>query len=169
MPIAELGHVGILVNDLPMMKKFYTEVMGLTVTDEDPDAGLTFMSARPDVEHHEFLLAPGRTADTDAKLIQQISFRVDSLESLLQFHKVLNDPASGAKVQQEVTHGNAFGIYFHDPEGNRVEVYLRLDDKVTTVPQPYRKHMNFDATPDEIWKQAEELLAAEGPTYPNTK
>lgn len=169
MPIAELGHVGLLVHDLPMMKKFYTEVMGLIVTDEDPEAGLTFMSARPEVEHHEFLLAPGRTAGVDAKLIQQISFRVDSLETLLHFHQVLNDPSSGAEVQQEVTHGNAFGIYFFDPERNRVEVYLRLDDKVSTVPQPYRKHLNFDASPDEIWQQAEELLAAEGPVYPNKK
>ncbi|MDO5499017.1 MAG: VOC family protein [Propionibacteriaceae bacterium] len=167
MPIAELGHVGLLCNDLPLMKKFYTEVMGLTITDEDPNAGLTFMSARPDIEHHEFLLAPGRTAGPDDKLIQQISFRVSDLDTLLHFHKVLNDPANGATVQQEVTHGNAFGIYFFDPEGNRVEVYLRIDDKVSTVPQPYRKHMNFDQSPEDIWKQAEELLGAEGPVYPN--
>lgn len=169
MPIAELGHVGLLVHDLPRMKAFYTEVMGLTVTDEDPNAGLTFMSARPDVEHHEFLLAPGRTAGPEDKLIQQISFRVDDLETLVRFHHLLNDPASGATVQQEVTHGNAFGIYFFDPEGNRIEVYLRIDDKVSSVPQPYRKHMNFAATPEEIWQQAEQLLAEEGPVYPNQK
>lgn len=167
MPIAELGHVGILCHDLPRMKRFYTEVLGLTLTDEDADAGLTFLSSRPETEHHEFVLAPGRTAATEARLIQQISFRVPDLDSLLHFHRVLNDPASGATIQQEVTHGNAFGIYFFDPEGNRVEVYLRIDDKTTTVRQPYRKHLDFDQNPDDIWKQAEELLAAEGPTYPN--
>lgn len=167
MPIAELGHVGLMVNDLDRMRTFYTDVLGLTVTDEDAEAGLVFMSARPEVEHHEFLLARGRDTAEGTKHIQQISFRVDSLESLVEFHRILSDPSHGAEIQQEVTHGNAYGIYFWDPEGNRIEVYLRLDDK-QDIPQPYRKYIDFDQSPEDIVAQADRLLAEEGPVYPGS-
>ena len=45
--IAELGHTGLWVNDLEKMRDFYTRVLGLTVTDEDPDAGMVFLWEGP--------------------------------------------------------------------------------------------------------------------------
>lgn len=157
MPIVELGHTGVWVNDLDRMRAFYTDVMGLTVTDEDLDLGMVFLSARPEQEHHEFVLARGRTAPADVRLLQQVSWRVDSLETLLAFHTRLKD--SGVRVQQEVTHGNALGIYFWDPEGNRLEVYLRVDRDVR---QPFRKAIDLDQAPDQVWAQAERLLEEDG-------
>jgi 3-oxoadipate enol-lactonase len=92
--VAELGHVGIRCFDVDTQLAFYTQVLGLIVTDHDPALGNYFLSARPHDEHHELLLAKGRDVPVDAKLIQQISFRCDS-----------------------------FDVYFFDPEGNRAEVY----------------------------------------------
>ena len=43
--IKNLGHVGIICDDFMKMRDFYTRVMGLTVTDEDPDRGSCFLSA----------------------------------------------------------------------------------------------------------------------------
>jgi catechol 2,3-dioxygenase-like lactoylglutathione lyase family enzyme len=63
--IVELGHTGVWVNDLDKMRDFYTRVLGLVVTDEDPEAGMVFLSSRPDVEHHEFVLARGRVGAPD--------------------------------------------------------------------------------------------------------
>ena len=54
--IARLGHIGIHCSDLAAQEEFYTQVLGLTVTDRDDDAGLIFLSAQPEVEHHEVLL-----------------------------------------------------------------------------------------------------------------
>ena len=93
-----------------------------------------FLSARPEEEHHEFLLQTGRTAEIGAKQQHQISWRVESLDDVLKFYK--RSQELGIDVQQDVTHGNAFGIYFFDPEGNRNEVYLRSDKDVR---QPFRK------------------------------
>ena len=160
MPIMELGHTGVWVNDLDLMRTFYTEMMGLTITDEDLAAGMVFLSSRPDVEHHEFVLAHGRTAPEGLRLLQQVSWRVDSLETLLDFHKRFKE--AGVNVQQEVTHGNAFGIYFWDPEGNRNEVYMRIDKDVR---QPFRKDINLDQAPEDIWAEAERLLAEDGPVF----
>ncbi len=160
MAIVELGHTGFWVDDLEGMRDFYTRVMGLTVTDEDEELGIVFLSARPEQEHHEFVLQRGRTAAKGAKLTHQVSWRVDTLETVLDFHRRFR--AEGVEVQQEVTHGNAIGIYFFDPEGNRNEVYLRVDRDVR---QPFRKGLDLDAAPEDIWAEAERLLADDGPAY----
>ena len=39
--ISRLGHVGLFCNDLMKMRRFYSEVMGLTITDEDMERGLS--------------------------------------------------------------------------------------------------------------------------------
>lgn len=160
MPIVELGHTGFWVNDLDLMRDFYTRVMGLEVTDEDLDMGIVFLSARPELEHHEFVLQRGRTAPDGAKLTHQVSWRVDSLETIVEFHHRFR--AEGIEVQQEVTHGNAIGIYFFDPEGNRNEVYLKIEND---TPQPFRKTLNLDQSEDEIWAEFNRLFEDDGPAY----
>lgn len=160
MAIAELGHTGLWVYDLPKMRGFYERMLGLTVTDEDEALGIVFFSARPDQEHHEFVLQTGRTAAIGDKQQHQISWRVESLEDLVAFHHRFRQ--EGVAVQQEVTHGNAYGIYFFDPEGNRNEVYLRID---RDVPQPFRKTLNLDQPTEAIAAEAERLLNDGGPAY----
>lgn len=163
MPILELGHVGVWVNDLDLMRTFYSDLMGLTITDEDLELGIVFFSARPEEEHHEFVIAKGRNDPSGAKIVQQISFRLDSVASLLDFHKRFK--AAGVEIQTEVTHGNAYGIYFWDPEGNRVEVYYRVPLDVK-VPQPFSKKMDYDLPEEEFLAQAERLLREDdGPKY----
>jgi catechol 2,3-dioxygenase-like lactoylglutathione lyase family enzyme len=86
MPVVGLGHTGLWVHDLEKMRDFYERVIGLTVTDEDDEQGIVFFSAQPDVEHHEFVLQRGRTAPPGSKLPHQISWRVDSVETLQMYH-----------------------------------------------------------------------------------
>ncbi len=160
MPITELGHTGLWVFDLAVMKDFYSRVLGLQVTDEDAEEGMVFLSSRPDVEHHEFVLAAGRTAAPGARQVHQISWRLDSLESLVEFHRRFQREA--VQVQQEVTHGNALGIYFFDPEGNRNEVYWQTGESVA---QPFRKTLNLDQPSEAIFAEAERLLSEDGPPY----
>ncbi|MET8767242.1 VOC family protein [Streptomyces sp. NPDC004658] len=160
MAIVELGHTGLWVNDLDRMRDFYTRVLGLTVTDEDAERGIVFLSSRPGEEHHEFVIQRGRTAESGARLTHQISWRIDSLETLVAFHERFR--SEGIPVQQEVTHGNAYGIYFFDPEGNRNEVYVRVDRDVR---QPFRKTLNLDQPLAQIEAEAERLLHDGGPAY----
>ncbi|GAA4704952.1 VOC family protein [Phytohabitans rumicis] len=160
MAITGLGHTGFWVDDLPRMRDFYTRVLGLAVTDEDDELGIVFLSSRPEQEHHEFVLQKGRTAPHGTRLTHQVSWRVDSLESILEFHRRFRD--EGIEVQQEVTHGNAIGIYFFDPEGNRNEVYLRIERDVR---QPFRKSLNLDQDPAAVLAEAEGLLSDGGPAY----
>ena len=158
--IAELGHTGLWVNDLAKMKDFYTSEVGLSVTDEDLDEGMVFLSSRQEVEHHEFVLARGRVGGGDARVSHQISWRVESLEDVLAFHERFKQ--EGVEVQQEVTHGNAIGIYFWDPEGNRNEVYWATGRDVR---QPFRKTLNMDQPADQVMAESDRLVDEGGPAY----
>ena len=153
--VSRLGHTGVYVRDLEKMRAFYTRVLGLTVTDEDLDRGLVFMSSRPNEEHHEFVIMRGRTGPDDAKVVQQISWHVDSLEELLAFHRALQAEQE-VMVEREITHGIAIAIYFLDPEGNTVEVYYATDRR---IPQPFGKAIDLDQSAEDVLKQAEALIA----------
>jgi catechol-2,3-dioxygenase len=159
--IVKLGHVGLYVHDLPMMRDWYRDTLGLTVTDQDVDGlGIVFLSSRPDEEHHELALQSGRATDKSVPMVQQVSWLVESLEDVRAFHYLLKE--RNIPVQQEVTHGNAFGIYFFDPEGNRLEVYCHTGQQ---VPQPYRKTINFEQPVEAIQAEHERLMNDGGPAY----
>jgi catechol-2,3-dioxygenase len=155
--IAELGHVGLFVNDLERSKKFYTELLGLQVTDEDAKMKMVFLSSRPDHEHHELLLCGGRDAPPGTKVVQQVSFRCPTLEDVLEYYKRF--VAEEVPIQMTITHGNAVGVYFEDPDGNIAEVYWP-----TGIPavQPFGQLLDFTETPDELMRQVREYVKAAG-------
>jgi len=61
--VTVLGHVGIICDDLMKMRDFYTRVIDLTITDEDPECGSCFLSAAPEREHHDLNLGQARSPD----------------------------------------------------------------------------------------------------------
>jgi catechol-2,3-dioxygenase len=153
--VRRLGHVGLYVRDLPMMRDWYRDTLGLTVTDEGADLGIVFLSARPDEEHHELALARGRETDDSLKMVQQVSWQVDSVEEVRAFHRRFQE--KGVPVEREITHGNALAIYFFDPEGNRNEVYCQVDED---CPQPFGRPIDLDRSVDEILAENKRLIAA---------
>ena len=160
MPVAGLGHVGIYADDLLKQRDFYTRVIGLSIADEDLDGrGMCFMSADPVSEHHEFVLMKGRVSSDDTNTIQQISFKVPTIQDLRDYHKRLLD--EDIKVERIVSHGNAFGMYFFDPEGNRVELYYKTG---FPVPQPHGDLIDLTRSDEELIGDARELLVTKSPT-----
>src|SRR5262245_9868410 len=127
--VTGLGHFGVFVQDMPKMIDFYSNVMGMTLTDRGKDDRIVFLSARSEEDHHELALAKSADQKTDAG---QISFHVDSLQDLKVMHRRLKD--YGISEFRIVNHGIAFGCYFADPENNRVEVYWSTG---IDYPQPY--------------------------------
>jgi len=121
--IARLGHVGIHCKDLEGQKAFYRDVLGLQVTNEDDRMGMVFLSARPEEEDHELLLCAGREVD-DVLLLQQMSWRCNDLTDVIGFYERLKK--HGVRFDMIVSHGNAVGMYFRDPEENRLEIYWAL-------------------------------------------
>ncbi|HKV53699.1 MAG TPA: VOC family protein [Candidatus Binataceae bacterium] len=155
--VARLGHVGLHVHDLDKQKAFYRDILGLTITDEDRERGLVFMSARPEEEHHELLLCGGRNVSGEAKVLQQVSFRCDSLEDVIGFYQRCKEHA--VKFDMVVSHGNAVGVYFFDPEGNRVETYWATGLKAK---QPYGEVVDLEQAPKALLSHIKEHVAKYG-------
>jgi catechol 2,3-dioxygenase len=154
---ARLAHMGIFVRDREKMVKFYSDVLGLMVTDEGESSSggvhLTFMSADPD-EHHQVVLVTGRPEDNGFNPINQVSFLVDSLGQLREVHRRALD--RGATAMRTVSHGNAWSIYFLDPEGNRLEAYLHTP---FYMPQPHGEPLDLEKSDDEILHATEAACA----------
>ena len=122
-PNAQFSHLGFQVRDIDRMIDFYTRVMGMVLNDRGPyymGGEIAFLS-RNSQEHHQVVFASGRGEDGGKSILNQISFRLDSLEDLKTYDGILK--AEGVKGYNPKTHGNAWSIYFEDPEGNRIELY----------------------------------------------
>jgi catechol 2,3-dioxygenase-like lactoylglutathione lyase family enzyme len=152
--VSGLGHVGIYVNDLMKQRDFYSRIMGLQIADEELEQrGMVFMSAHPEEEHHEFVLMKGRDVPEGAKMVQQLSFKVETLAELREFYKVFND--EGVRIQRTVSHGNAFGMYALDPEGNTIEVYYKTG---FPVPQPHGDPVDLSDSEAELMEIARSAI-----------
>ena len=122
MAIQGLGHVGYFVKDLAVMKDFWGNFMGMTLT--KCGEGAAFYSADPQSVDHEIAIMQGRPESHEGhedRLIQQISLRVKSLDDVRDFKRRVIE--KGYPIDRLVTHASAIGLYFRDPEGNCVETF----------------------------------------------
>ena len=153
-PPVSFSHFGIYVTDLARMEDFYTRVLGLLVSDRGRLPGgaeLVFLSRDPD-EHHQVVLAAGRPPGVDFNVVNQMSFKLPALADLKAMHARVRD--EGIKQFRVVTHGNAWSVYFADPEGNRIEVFV---DTPWHTPQPVAESFDIEAPAETIERETEAL------------
>ncbi len=149
-PRTHFSHIGIHVYDIERMVAYYTEILGLSVTDRGTlnipgEPQIVFLSADPE-EHHQVALVEGRSeGETPAAILNQISFYVDCLDDV-RLMKAAVEEQSGEAVFP-MSHGNAWSIYFNDPEGNTIEVFTRSP---FYVQQPVTDALNLDESDEEI-------------------
>jgi hypothetical protein len=120
---------------------------------------MVFLSSRPEEEHHEFLICRGRDAAPGVRLVQQISFRCNTLGDVIGFWKRL--AAAGVEFDRIVSHGNAVGVYFFDPDHNRCEVYWPTGLKAR---QTFLAHIDLSQPVDAMMREIEAVVARHGET-----
>lgn len=148
MAIKKLGHVGIYAKDLMNLRRFYSEVLGLTIADEDLSGlGAVFMTSDPEREHHEFVLFGSKGENT---CVQQLSFSCDSPQDIVSYYHRFKE--EGVRFDRVVSHGNAIGLYFFDPEGNRCEVYWTTPFQAR---QPYAVAVDLTRPLDDVIAEIE--------------
>jgi catechol-2,3-dioxygenase len=150
-PEFSFSHMGMYVTDAARMEDFYTRVLGFAVTDRGNlgSIKIVFLSRDPR-EHHQIILATGRPEGGGFNPINQISFRMADFAGLREMHRRLEKEAVGEL--SPVSHGNALSVYFRDPEGNRIELFV---DTPWYVQQPVRVPMDMKLSDAELWKWAE--------------
>ena len=150
-PVLTFSHVGIWVTDLEAMRDFYTDVLGFVETDRGPigDTELVFLSQATS-DHHQLVLAKGRPHDVGFTTVNQISYKLDSLATLKTVYgDIVRKPV---KDLVQISHGNAWSIYFRDPEGNRVELFV---DTPWYTPQPVRESLDLTKPAEQIRQETE--------------
>ncbi len=154
-PALKFSHVGVYAHDHVKLASFFERVLGFVETDRGhiPGRGDLIFLSRDSNEHHQIVIMSGRTADRDTKLINQISFRLDSLEALQAMHRLIQAEPEVSNISP-INHGNAWAIYFLDPEGNRIEVFA---DTPWYVSQPKSDPIDLDRPAADIRAETEAI------------
>ena len=121
----KLGHVVLKVRDAGKSKDFYMRALGLQVAHEDLQRGAVFLSFGQ--EHHElalFQLATGEAPDAAQPGLHHMAWQLGSFEELRQAYQELK--AMGVPIESTAEHNVTRSVYFHDPDGNRVELYCDM-------------------------------------------
>lgn len=117
----KLGHVHLKVSELERSVAFYTSVFGLHV--EEQLDGFAFLNDGQ-VHHSVALQELGPVASRprrDTIGLYHVAFEVESDEAFRAFEARLGE----MKIRhQSVDHGISWATYFHDPDGNGLEVYV---------------------------------------------
>ena len=152
-----MSHIGLYVHDLARMEDFYTRVLGFTVTDRGKvrEADIVFTSWDPK-DHHQVALISGRPKELAYNHVNQISFRVAGVEELQAIWRRVKDEP-GVHDLRPIDHGNAWSLYFRDPEGNRLEVFCDTDWYIS---QPCLEGLDLSLSAAQIRAKSEAFCRA---------
>ncbi|RFP09289.1 VOC family protein [Duganella sp. BJB488] len=154
LPRIQYTHTGIFCADLDMMVEFYRAKIGFIVSDRGVASTghrLFFMTQDPEI-HHQLVLFDGKPTDLPFNPINQLSFLLDTLEDLRTYYKRAQE--FGLRDLDQVDHGNAWSLYFKDPEGNPIEMYV---DSPFYTHQPCREPLDLSQPADTILATTEAM------------
>jgi len=135
MKIKALGHVVLKVADCARSEGFYADLLGLPVCARFDQGGMkmTFFSLG---NHHDFAVmqvSGAERANEAGAGLHHVAFKIgDDLDELREAKAKLE--AAGIKPQP-IDHEVTKSLYFEDPDGNGVELYVDASDIWRREPQ----------------------------------
>lgn len=126
MKLNKIHHIAIICSDYAVSKRFYTEVLGLTIIQEVYRAERKsykldlYVGGQYQIELFSFPNPPKRTSRPEAAGLRHLAFEVDNIEvAILQLsdHKVVTEP-----IRIDEHTGKRF-TFFADPDGLPIEFY----------------------------------------------
>ena len=151
--LRKIGHVVLNVSDLETSVRFYTEVLGLQVSDRYPDTmvpgGMVFM--RCNTDHHGVALVGGAVR-LERTSLNHFAFECGSLEEVFRARAWLREHKVPIVFEGRRRAGCQIAIEFQDPDGNNLEIYWGLDQIGT----------GSQARPASEWRPAKTLEDAVG-------
>ena len=125
MAIQRTGHVAIRVRDLEVAKRFYGDILGMTLGMEIPGQGLFY---RFNDYHHDLAIFKARDGAEPASKnhagVAHIAMVADNFETVLSMYRRLRE--HGVPVSRTIDHGATKSVYFSDPDGIELEIYCEV-------------------------------------------
>jgi catechol 2,3-dioxygenase-like lactoylglutathione lyase family enzyme len=150
--IAKLGHVVLNVTDLERAVKFYTQVLGFSVSDVYPQqmvpGGMVFM--RRNADHHGVALVGSLMRTSESFELNHLAFEVATLDEVLRARDHLRRHDVPIDFEGRRRAGCQIAIEFRDPDGHRLEIYWGVDQVGS----------DGAVRPVNEWKGAHSLAAA---------
>jgi catechol 2,3-dioxygenase-like lactoylglutathione lyase family enzyme len=152
--VTKVGPVHLFVEDYEAAKNFYTEVMGLRISEEIVYDGQTCLFLRANTEHHSLAIFP-MELQKQLKLPLQSStlsfgFRVGSYQQLLDAYHFLKEQGQIiVQLPVELSPGVGHHFYVIDPDGFCVQIYFEMEQvgwDGRTKPQHLRR--TFSVSPE---------------------
>ncbi len=126
--LRKIGHVVLNVTDLDASVRFYTEVLGLLVSDRYPDSmvpgGMVFL--RCNTDHHGVALVGGGDR-TGRSTLNHFAFEVGSLDEVFRARAWLREQGVPIVFEGRRRAGCQVAVEFTDPDGNNLEIYWNID------------------------------------------
>ncbi len=134
--LAGIGHVLLRVADEERSKRFYRDVLGFQVAEQDPEHGGVFMTLGDgfhalDITQHS---APGAAEQPHRGQIGlvHVAFKVASYGALRDAYSHLLK--NGVEILRAVDHICQRSVYFTDPDGNGLEIYYEMPNALALFP-----------------------------------
>jgi catechol 2,3-dioxygenase len=127
--IVKLGHVVLNCSDVERSVRFYTQVLGLEISDVYPDdmvpGGMVFMRFNED--HHGVALVGSMKGQSPNVELNHMAFEVATLDEVIVARNHLRK--HGVKIDFEGRRraGVQIAVEFRDPDGHRLEIFWGLD------------------------------------------
>jgi catechol 2,3-dioxygenase len=134
--LAGIGHVLLRVADEEASKRFYRDVLGFRVAEQDPEHGGVFMTLGEgfhvlDITQHGSPQSAERPHRGQLGLVH-IAFKVASYAALREAYTHLL--ANGVEIQRALDHVCQRSVYFTDPDGNGLEIYYEMPNALVLFP-----------------------------------
>ena len=127
--IRKIGHVVLRASDLERSVAFYTQVLGLRVSDVYPEemmpGGMVFM--RCNADHHGIALVGGMAAASTGSELHHMAFEVATLDEVFLARKRLRELGVPISFEGRRRAGVQIAVEFQDPDGHQLEIYWGLD------------------------------------------
>ena len=120
-----LGHVNIFVRNAERSQKWYSDLLGLHTYDLRPNAA--FMAADIEQSHEIALIEVGDDAPGPERGrvgLNHMAWMMESLDDLKEIYLRIKE--KNIPITRVSDHGISIGVYFHDPDGNGIEVSYEL-------------------------------------------
>jgi catechol 2,3-dioxygenase len=149
----KIGHVALYVKDPGRSAKFYTDVMGFSVSDAYGSnmtgaGGAVFL--RCSADHHGVALFPLPDGQPPHGAFHHMAFEVSTLDEVLRAREHLHSHDVPIHFEGRRRAGCQLAIEFKDPDGHNLEIYWNIDQIGS----------DGKVRPPEEWKGASSLEAA---------